>query len=121
MFQVKCADGQIRHAQPFATRHDAWSWAEWGHCCLTDHTIVPTREPAPAHIQPPTVDATLALVRALADGKLLIAFTPAQLQVALEAVGSHAGRLADDTAAPSDAYVPFAALQSYLARFQQEV
>jgi len=80
-----------------------------------------SRAARPANIQPPAVDVTLAIARALADGKLLIAFTPAQLQVALEALGEVAGRLVDDPAAPSDAYVPFAALQSYLARFQQEV
>jgi hypothetical protein len=52
---------------------------------------------------------------------IFVPLTPAQLEVALDALGSHAGRLADSTDAPSDAYVPFASLQSYLARFQQEV
>lgn len=72
------------------------------------------------NLRPPTTDDTLAVARLLDNGNVLVALTPGQLDLAVEALGTHAGRLADEPLAPSDAYVPFAALQSYLARFQQE-
>jgi hypothetical protein len=48
-----------------------------------------------------------------------IPFTPAQLQLAIEALGSHAGRLVDEAGDPA-AYVPFAELQSHLHRYTRE-
>lgn len=35
---VQCADGEVRH-RPFASRAEAWQWAEWGHCCTSIHRI----------------------------------------------------------------------------------
>jgi len=38
-FTVTCPDGVVRHAAPFPTRGEADHFAEWGHCCIRDHTI----------------------------------------------------------------------------------
>lgn len=41
---VWCQDGVVRHPAPCATRAEALTFAEWGHCCLAVHThrIAPT-------------------------------------------------------------------------------
>jgi hypothetical protein len=50
VFQVICADGRSRHADPFPTRNDAARWADQGHCCLARHHI----GPAPTYSYPTT-------------------------------------------------------------------
>jgi hypothetical protein len=39
MFIVRCEDHQVRHPGTFATRQEAKTFAEWGHCCTARHTI----------------------------------------------------------------------------------
>ena len=39
MFTVICEDNIVRHDQPFATRAEAQTFAEWGHCCTAKHDI----------------------------------------------------------------------------------
>lgn len=34
-YYVRCADGAIRHAEPFTSHEEADNWAEWGHGCLS--------------------------------------------------------------------------------------
>lgn len=41
-FTVTCEDGLVRHREPFATRTDAETFAEWGHCCTRRHDITET-------------------------------------------------------------------------------
>ena len=36
---VRCSDGVSRHPAPFASRAEAWHFAEWGHCCTARHTL----------------------------------------------------------------------------------
>jgi hypothetical protein len=38
-YVVRCADGAVRHDDPFFTREDAATFAEWGHACLARHDI----------------------------------------------------------------------------------
>jgi hypothetical protein len=73
----------------------------------------------PANVQPPTVADTLAIAKAVDEGKVLVPLTRDQLEVAIEALGSHAGRLVDEARDP-DAYLPFAALQSHLHGYRRE-
>lgn len=38
-YRVTCSDGEVRHSDLFPSRSEASKWAEWGHCCLADHSI----------------------------------------------------------------------------------
>lgn len=44
MIRVRCGDGHIRH-EPFPNMRLASHWAEWGHCCLSEHTYERLEEP----------------------------------------------------------------------------
>jgi hypothetical protein len=51
---VRCLDGEIRHAEAFATKAEARMFAEWGHCCYGTHTL--ERLVTPVCIVVPGVD-----------------------------------------------------------------
>jgi hypothetical protein len=44
-FIVICEDGEQRH-ELFDNPHDAADWAWWGHCCTSEHQLVPLEEEA---------------------------------------------------------------------------
>jgi hypothetical protein len=39
LYRVVCEDGQVRHELLFATKVEANTFAEWGHCCTRNHKI----------------------------------------------------------------------------------
>jgi len=50
-YQVKCEDGAVRHAEPFATVAEAEEFAEWGHICTNHHRITWTGSAATGDAQ----------------------------------------------------------------------
>jgi hypothetical protein len=43
MVTVRCADGLVRHGEPFTSRRAAATWADQGHVCAAHHTTTVSR------------------------------------------------------------------------------